>query len=270
MRVLVGCEYSGRVREAFRAKGHDAWSCDLLESEDGSPYHIQGDVLGILKDGWDVGIFHPPCTYLAVSGLHWNTRGVMVNGVPRSELTEKALDFVRSLMDAPIPRICIENPVSCISTRIRKPDQIIQPHWFGEDASKKTCLWLKNLPPLVPTDVHPGRYGCRCGHRFDVELGKYGCPNCCGDSGAAKVIYANQTIGGQNNLPPSDDRWKERSRTYPGIAQAFADQWAGVCVPAGGAGREEAGCKKQSSIFELLGEDCVPQRMDVRNEGVKQ
>lgn len=197
MRVIVGCEYSGRVRNAFRAMGHEAWSCDLLPSEDNSEFHVQGDLLALLEHGnWDLGIFHPPCTYLAVSGLHWNKR---VEG--RANKTEEALEFVRRLMAAPIQRIAVENPVSCISSRIRKPDQIIQPWWFGEDASKKTCLWLKNLPPLVPTDKLPGDDSTR---------------------------RSNQTPSGQNNLGPSPDRWKERSRTYQGIANAMAAQWGSL------------------------------------------
>lgn len=189
MRVLIACEYSGRVRDAFRRHGHDAVSCDLLPTEVPGP-HYEGDVFDIIHDGWDLMIAHPPCTYLAVSGLHWNTR------VPgRSKKTEEALVFVRKLLDAPIPRIAVENPVSCISTRIRKPDQIVQPYWFGEDASKKTCLWLKGLPLLVPTN----------------EL--------------VKDRYANQTPSGQNKLGPSPDRWKDRSRTYVGVAEAMASQW---------------------------------------------
>lgn len=193
MRVLVACEYSGRVRLAFRDKGHDAWSCDLLSSEDNSPYHLDVDVIELLTEGWDLMIAHPPCTYLAVSGLHWNSR---IEG--RAAKTEEALVFVQALMDAPIDKICVENPVSCISTRIRKPDQIIQPWYFGEDASKKTCLWLKNLPLIVETN------------------------RLAGDS---KTRRANQTASGQNNIGPSADRWKERSRTYQGIANAFAEQW---------------------------------------------
>ena len=225
MRVLVGCEYSGRVRRAFRDRGHDAWSCDLLESEDGSPRHVVGSVLDILDEGWDLAVFHPPCTYLAVSGLHWNSRGVMVDGRPRAELTEEALDFVRALMAAPIERIALENPVSCISSRIRKPDQIIQPWWFGEDASKKTCLWLKNLPHLVETNRLPGDDRTR---------------------------RANQTESGQNKLPPSPDRWKERSRTYEGIAQAMADQWGAAGVHGRCGGGKAARFGEQSSIFDLL------------------
>ena len=196
MKVLVGCEYSGRVRNAFREAGHDAWSCDLLPSEDDSPFHIQGDVLPLLNQGWDLGIFHPPCTYLAVSGLHWNKRDPA-----RAAKTEEALDFVRTLMSAPIERIAVENPVSCISSRIRKPDQIIQPYEFGEDASKKTCLWLKNLDLLTPTQMVAPRL---------VD---------------GKPRWSNQTGSGQNRLGPSEDRWKERSRTFAGVAKAMAEQW---------------------------------------------
>lgn len=196
MRVLVGCEYSGRVRNAFREAGHDAWSCDLLPSEDDSSFHVQGDVLPLLGQGWDLGIFHPPCTYLAVSGLHWNKRDPA-----RAAKTEEALDFVRALMSAPIERIAVENPVSCISSRIRKPDQIIQPYEFGEDASKKTCLWLKNLDLLTPTQMVAPRL---------VD---------------GKPRWSNQTDSGQNRLGPSEDRWKERSRTFLGVAKAMAEQW---------------------------------------------
>ncbi len=195
-RVLVACEYSGRVRQAFRDRGFDAWSCDLLPSEDESPYHIVGDCLVLLDQGWDLMIAHPPCTYLAVSGLHWNKRDPS-----RAEKTEEALRFVQALMSAPISKIAVENPVSCISSRIRKPDQIIQPWWFGEDASKKTCLWLKGLPLLQATDRLPGD---------------------------DKTRRANQTPSGQNKLGPSPDRWKERSRTYLGIAKAMASQWGDV------------------------------------------
>lgn len=195
-RVLVACEYSGRVRQAFRDLGFDAWSCDFLESEDGSPYHIQGDCTPLLTQEWDLMVAHPPCTYLAVSGLHWNKKDPS-----RAAKTEEALEFVRTLMAAPIERIAVENPVSCISSRIRKPDQIIQPWWFGEDASKKTCLWLKGLPLLRATDRLPGDDRTR---------------------------RANQTPSGQNKLGPSPDRWKERSRTYLGIAKAMAAQWGEV------------------------------------------
>ena len=196
MRVLVGCEYSRRVRNAFREAGHDAWSCDLLPSEDDSPFHIHGDVLPLLGQGWDLGIFHPPCTYLAVSGLHWNKRDP-----ERAAKTEEALAFVQTLMLAPIKRIAVENPVSCISSRIRKPDQIIQPYEFGEDASKKTCLWLKNLDLLTPTQMVAPRL---------VD---------------GKPRWSNQTDSGQNRLGPSEDRWKERSRTFLGVAKAMAEQW---------------------------------------------
>lgn len=195
MRVLVACEYSGRVRDAFLALGHDAWSCDLLPTDSPGP-HIQGDVLEVIGGGWDLMIAHPPCTYLAVSGMHWTRRGLR-----DPQLTEDALDFVRALMDAPIERIALENPVSVISSRIRKPDQIIQPWMFGDDASKKTCLWLKGLPKLVPTDIVEPRI---------VD---------------GRKRWGNQTGSGQNKLGPSPDRWKIRSATYPGIAQAMAEQW---------------------------------------------
>ena len=192
MRILVACEYSGIVRDAFIALGHDAMSCDLLPTERPGP-HYQGDIFDIIGEGWDLMIAHPPCTYLAGSGLHWNGR------VPgRAELTEEALEFVRRLLDAPIPKIALENPVGCISSRIRKPDQIIQPWHFGDDASKKTCLWLKELPLLKGTNRLPGDNLTR---------------------------RANQTASGQNKLGPSPDRQKIRSKTYQGIADAMAAQW---------------------------------------------
>lgn len=197
MRVLVACEYSGVVRDAFLRAGHYAMSCDLLPCEStASGDHYQGDVRDILDHGWDLMIAHPPCTYLSVSGMHWTKRGLR-----DPQLTEAALAFVQSLMAAPVPRIAIENPVSVISSRIRKPDQIIQPWWFGHDASKKTCLWLKSLPLLQPTDMLPGD---------------------------TKTRRANQTASGQNKLPPSKDRWKIRSATYAGIAAAMAAQWGAL------------------------------------------
>ena len=180
MRVLVACEFSGVVREAFRLRGHEATSCDMLPTERPGP-HYQGDVRDILDDGWDLMIAHPPCTHLAVSGARWF-------GEKRTEQAE-ALDFVRLLMGAPIPMIAIENPISVISSRIRKPSQIIQPWQFGHGETKATCLWLKGLPLLVPSEIVEGRQ--------------------------ARV----------HRMPPGPDRWKERSRTLPGIAAAMADQW---------------------------------------------
>ena len=193
MRVLVACESSGVVRDAFAALGHSATSCDLLPA---SGSHYQGDALDIIGRGWDLMIAHPPCTYLSASGMHWTTRGLR-----DPQLTEAALDFVRDLMAAPIPRIAIENPVGAISTRIRKPDQYIQPHQFGADASKRTGLWLKGLPLLSPTEHIAPR----------IVNGR--------------ERWANQTDSGQNKLPPSADRWRERSKTYAGIAAAMAAQW---------------------------------------------
>lgn len=221
MKVLVACEYSGRVRNAFIKLGHDAMSCDLLPSEAPGP-HYQGNVFDIINDGWDLMIAHPPCTYLSVSGMHWTARGLR-----DPKLTEDALDFVLRLMDAPIERIAIENPVSVISSRIRKPNQIVNPYQFGEDASKKTCLWLKGLPPLRPTKFVEPRMVC-CG--LEVPNGdKYGCPNCNGEK-VARPRWGNQCDSGQNKLGPSDDRWKERSLTYQGLADAFAEQWGGLVL----------------------------------------
>lgn len=186
MRVLIACEFSGTVRDAFRARGHDAVSCDLLPTDRPGP-HMEGDVLTLLDGGWDLMIAHPPCTYLASSGLHWNTKRP-----ERAVQTEAAVAFVKALADAPIPRIAIENPIGCLSTRWRKPDQIIQPWWFGHGETKATCLWLKGLPALVPTNVVSGR--------------------------EARI----------HKLPPSADRWKLRSMTYQGIADAMADQWGAL------------------------------------------
>jgi hypothetical protein len=195
MNILVACEYSGTVRDAFIRAGHNAMSCDLLPTDAPGP-HYEGDVFDIINNGWDMMIAHPPCTYLSVSGMHWTARGLR-----DPQLTEDALDFVARLMAAPIERIAIENPISVISSRIRKPDQIINPWQFGHDASKRTCLWLKNLPLLTPTAIVEPR----------IVNGK--------------KRWANQTDSGQNRLPPSEDRWKIRSETYEGIAQAMATQW---------------------------------------------
>jgi hypothetical protein len=224
VKVLIACEYSGRVRDAFLANGHDAMSCDLLPTDVPGP-HYQGDVFDLDLSQYDLMIAHPPCTYLSVSGMHWTTRGLR-----DPQLTEDALAFAQRLMDAPIQRIAIENQISVISSRIRKPDQIIQPWWFGEDASKATCLWLKGLPLLKPTNIVEGQLYC-CGSK--IENGDVrGCPNCNGGK-KAKRIYANQTPSGQNNLGPSPTRWKERSRTFEGIAAAFAAQWGGQSVSDG-------------------------------------
>ena len=175
-------EYSGRVRDAFIAKGHDAWSCDLLPTDEPGP-HFQCDVADILYNDWDLMIAHPPCTHLAVSGArHFAAKKA-------SGVQDEALDFVRMLLNANIPKIALENPISIISSRIRKPDQIIQPWQFGHGETKATCLWLKNLPKLVPTNIVEGR---------------------------SDRIH---------KMPPSPDRWKLRSTTYQGIADAMAAQW---------------------------------------------
>ena len=182
MRVLVACEFSGRVRDAFIAKGHDAMSCDLLPSETPGP-HYQGDVLNILDDGWDLMIAHPPCTHLAVSGAVWFAEK------RKDGRQQEAVDFFMKLANADIPKMAIENPISIMSTVWRKPDQIIQPWMFGHGETKATCLWLKELPKLQPTNIVLGR---------EQRLHK---------------------------LPPSPDRWKLRSITYQGIADAMAEQW---------------------------------------------
>ena len=187
MRVLIACESSGTVREAFRALGHDAWSADLLPADDGSPHHIQGDVLKVLGNGWDMMIGHPPCTRLCNSGVHWLDRRNLWGEL------EAGANFFLSLWNAPIDRIALENPIPhkyALQRIGKRYDQIIQPWMFGHGETKATCLWLKNLPPLLPT------------------------------------IYATGRKGRIHNLPPGPDRWKQRSKTYNGIAQAMAQQWA--------------------------------------------
>jgi hypothetical protein len=182
MKVLIACEFSGIVSKAFRDKGHVVFSCDLLPTEGDTTWHIQDDVLKILDSKWDLMIAHPPCQHLAVSGARWFK--------DKLEEQKAALDFVRQLMLAPIGKICIENPISIISSKIRKPDQIIQPWQFGHGETKATCLWLKNLPLLTPTNIVEGRKG-----RVHRE-------------------------------PPGPERWKNRSRTYQGVATAMATQWS--------------------------------------------
>lgn len=186
MRVLIACEFSGTVRKAFEALGHEAWSCDLLDTEIPGNHYV-GDVREVLHLDWDLMIAHPPCTHLAVSGARWFKE-------KQAEQAE-ALEFVRLLMNAPIERIAIENPISIISSRIRKPDQIIQPWQFGHGETKATCLWLKGLPKLQPTNIVEGR---------------------------------EQRV---HKMPPSPDRWRERSRTFPGIASAMAQQWGRLDFP---------------------------------------
>ena len=198
MRVLVACEYSGRVRDAFRRHGHDAWSCDLLECEADPTWHYQRPVEEILDQGWDLMVAHPPCTDLAISGSAHLGKKYADGRVDR------ALDFVRLLMNAPIPRWCIENPISLISSRIRKPDQIIQPWEFGHGECKATCFWLNNLPRLKATNYVEGR---------EERVHK---------------------------MPPGPNRWKERSRTFEGVAAAMGDQWGNRDLPV---------CMEQGSLF---------------------
>lgn len=196
MKVLVACEYSGTVRDAFILAGHDAMSCDLLPTDAPGP-HYQGDVFDIIGDGWDLMIAHPPCTYLTVSANKWlkdqppRKSGTLV-GVARRQAREESIDFVMALQNCGIPRIAIENPIGCLSTRWRKPDQVLQPWMFGHGETKATCLWLTGLPVLTPTDIVDGR---------EQRL------HC---------------------LPKTADRWKLRSKTYQGIADAMAQQWGRI------------------------------------------
>lgn len=189
MKILIGCEYSGKVRQAFRNKGHDAWSCDIIPSDDNSPYHIQDDIMNHLDDGWDMMICFPPCTHLCVSGARWFKDKIIEQ--------KEALNFVKTLLDSDIPKIVLENPVGIISTRIRKPEQIIQPYEFGHTETKRTCLWLKGLKKLTPTD-----------NVYD------------------KMMELPKKIRNRiHYMPKSKTRGKDRSETFIGIANAMADQW---------------------------------------------
>lgn len=183
MRVLVACEFSGIVRDAFIARGHNAWSCDLIDSEGDNTFHLKTDVR-VAWMHWDMMVAFPPCTHLCVSGARWFKE--------KQREQQEAISFFMDLVNAPIDRIAIENPIGIMSTRYRKPDQIIQPWQFGHGETKATCLWLKNLPKLVPTNVVDGRRG-RVHHE-----------------------------------PPGPERWKNRSRTYEGIADAMAEQWGSL------------------------------------------
>ena len=206
MRVLVACEFSGIVRDAFRALGHDATSCDLLPSERPGP-HIEGDVLEVLGDGWDLIVAHPPCTYLANSGasrLYVGGRGSRIPNEQRWQRMREGAAFFRACLDAPATRVAVENPVMLGHAGLPKPTQTIQPWQFGHPESKTTCLWLRGLPPLIPTNVLPR---------------------------PASGHWENQTPSGQNRLGPSPTRWMERSRTYEGFAQAMAQQWGATSTP---------------------------------------
>ena len=194
MRVLLACEYSGAARDAFRAMGHFAMSCDLLPTDVPGPHH-EGSVLDILDEDWDMMIAFPPCTHLAVSGARWFA-------AKRADgRQQQGIDFFMELANANIPKIAIENPVGIMSTQWRKPDQIIQPWQFGHEATKTTCLWLKGLPQLTPTNI----------------VGK----------GERHITKSGRSLPKWYNLPPSEDRWKVRSKTFQGIADAMAQQWGG-------------------------------------------
>ncbi len=210
MKVLVACETSGVVREAFRKLGHDAWSCDLLPADDGSEFHFQCNFWEIVHRDWELGIFHPTCTYMNGAAAwafkdgpyHQKVKPGTLTGQARRDARESSLTEVRRIMTLPFPT-AIENPTGFINTMIRKPDQIVQPYQFGDDASKATCIWLNKLLPLWidhANYVHPRMVD-------------------------GKPRWANQTDSGQNKLSPGPNRWKERSRTYPGIAKSMAEQW---------------------------------------------
>ena len=222
MKVLIGMERHGRTRDAFLALGHDAISCDILPATAPGP-HYQGDVWEIVEEGWDLAIFHPTCTFLTNSAewaygdgpYHQKVKPDTPVGAERRALRESAIAEVERIADlhkrGVVKRLCIENPVGVLSARFRKPDQIIQPYEFGDDASKATCLWLYDLPPLEPTEYFQPRM-------LVWEQGK------------RKVLkrWGNQTESGQSNVTPSDDRWDIRSETFPGIADAFASQWGSL------------------------------------------
>lgn len=204
MKVLIACEFSGIVREAFKAKGHDAWSCDLLPTEIPGQ-HIQGDVLEILGDGWDMMIAHPPCQHLAVSGARW-FKEKQADGRQQA-----GINFFMKITAAPISKIAIENPIGIMSKKYRKPDQVIQPFYFGNSVQKATCLWLKNLPKLVPTNI--------------VDRGLIYVDPRGQKHGGEHVLRAKRAYSPLMLLAKSEERWKIRSRTFQGIANAMAEQW---------------------------------------------
>jgi len=219
MRALIACEYSGTVRDAFRKLGWYAMSCDLLPTDVPGEHH-QGDVRELMAQPWDIIIAFPPCTYLCSSGMHWTTRGLR-----DPKLTEDALDFVRYLLGADCKHIAIENPVGAISTRIRKPDQIIQPWQFGHPETKATCLWLKGLPKLIPTDIVDGR---------EQRIWK---------------------------MPPGPDRWKLRSKTYQGIAEGMANQWSEFVLSSPLPATQLK--RSQTSFLSLLADDLWRQETEI-------
>ena len=224
MKILVACEESQEVTKAFRKLGHEAFSCDTEPCSGGHPeWHIQDDALMYIDTGeWDMMIAHPPCTYLTVANTYMNRGCSKYTADEAILLRHDAVLFFFSLAEAPIPKICIENPIGIMSNIYGKPDQIIQPWEYGHPESKATCLWLKGLPLLKATEwAEFTHYRCKCGNIFEAELGKYGCCD-----GAAKPLWQNQTKSGQNKLPPSPGRAKLRAKTYPGIAKAMAEQWS--------------------------------------------
>ncbi len=210
MRVLIACEESQAITKEFRKLGHEAFSCDLLPCSGGHPeWHFQQDIFEVIDKGWDMIIAHPPCTYLAVSGARWMYNKDGSVNQERLKNQNEALHFVQKLMDAPIDKIAIENPISVISTKIRKPDQIVQPYMFGDKASKSTCLWLKNLPKLVPTNI--------------VEKGEF---KEWVDKNGVKKRQAKWYFDALKNAKSPEERRTLRSKTFKGMAEAIANQWS--------------------------------------------
>ena len=225
MRILLACEESQAVTIEMRKLGHEAFSCDLLPCSGGHPeWHLQQDVTELLKQKWDMIIAFPPCTYLTVSNTYMKRGCSKYTADQAKQLRQDAIDFFMMFANTECDKIAIENPIGIMSSIYRKPDQVIQPYEFGHPESKATCLWLKGLPKLKPTEFAEWKYyRCRCGNVFEAELGKYGCCDW-----PAKILWDNQTKSGQNKLPPSKDRHILRAKTYPGIARAMAEQWTDV------------------------------------------
>ena len=243
-RVLIGYSACPLTRAAFEAHGHDVWTCDLLPARDNSPKHLQGDIWRVaLGQCWDFAVLHPMCTYLTCSaawafndpdfekypgvGYHQRVKAGTLTGEARREARREALENFRRLLELPFP-VAIENPgTSFVSKAIRPPSQIVQPFQFGDDASKATGFWLsEGVPLLRGTQYVAPRMVCDCGYtNYDYPGDKYGCPNCGAEEGIARPRWANQTDSGQNRLSPGENRWLERSQTYPGIAAAMGDQW---------------------------------------------
>jgi hypothetical protein len=231
--VLIGCEESGTLRDLFLQGGFDAWSCDLKPTRSPGPHYRMDVRKALRRKDWDLFIVHPDCTYLTSSGLHWNKRGAIVDGRPRAELTEEALQFVREMLDVDVGHLSLENPQGCISTRIAPASQYVQPYEYGDNASKKTGLWLRRLPLLKPRlrdYVPPERLVCKeCGHANVYEAAfEHGCGACMAEPAFLLPRWGNQTNSGQNKLAPGLNRARDRSVTYAGIGRAMVRIYGAV------------------------------------------